>query len=166
MHDPRQMKKDISKWCQECQDCQASKVSRHVKAPLATHDRPSGWFEDLHIDLVGPLPPFEGKTFLLTIIDRLTRCPKPVPLPDARTETVAKVLIKNWISRYGVPADIVSDRGPQFTSELWAELNNFLGIKASRTMAYHPQANGMIERIHRQLKDSLKARATRPPLDG
>ncbi len=56
----------------------------------------------------------------------------------------------------------MSDRGPQFISELWTKLNRLLGISASNTTAYHPQANGLVERMHRQLKASLKARLTGP----
>ena len=68
----------------------------------------------------------------------------------------------HWIARFGVPDTLLSDRGPQFTSNLWAALNKLLGISASTTTAYHPQANGMVERFHRQLKSSLKARLTTP----
>ena len=156
------MKKEVRQWCQECQACQSSKVSRHVRAPIITPEPPADRFTDLHVDLVGPLPPSEGMTYLFTIIDRFTRWPEAIPLPDAKTETVAKAFIRQWLARFGVPTDLVSDRGPQFTSDLWAELHRLLGIKAKRTTAYHPQANGMIERIHRQLKNSLKARATHP----
>ena len=83
-------------------------------------------------------------------------------MEDATTETCARALIRHWISRFGVPDTIQSDRGPQFTSKLWAALNKLVGISASTTTAYHPQANGMVERFHRQLKASLKARLTSP----
>ena len=112
------------------------------------------------MDIVGPLPPSEGNTYLFTIIDRYTRWPAAIPLPRATAETCARALVNHWITSFGVPDDITSDRGTQFTSHLWKQLNKLLGIKASYTTAYHPQANGMIERIHRQLKASLKARAT------
>ena len=101
-------------------------------------------------------------TYLFTIIDRFTRWPEAIPLPDAKTPTCTNALIRGWISRFGVPADITSDRGPQFTSSLWSNLNKMLGIKQQHNTAYHPQANGMVERLHRQLKDSLKARTTSP----
>ena len=101
-------------------------------------------------------------TYLFTIINRFTRWPEAIPLPDAKTPTCTNALIRGWISRFGVPADITSDRGPQFTSSLWSNLNKMLGIKQQHTTAYHPQANGMVERLHRQLKDSLKARTTSP----
>ena len=101
-------------------------------------------------------------TYLFTIIDRFTQWPEAIPLPDAKTPTCTNALIRGWISRFGVPADITSDRGPQFTSSLWSNLNKMLGIKQQHTTAYHPQANGMVERLHRQLKDSLKARTTSP----
>ena len=100
--------------------------------------------------------------FFFTIVDRFTRWPEAIPLPDSTSETCARALIRHWISRFGVPDDITSDRGPQFTSHLWSELNRLLGISASNTTAYRPQANGLVERFHHQLKGSLKARLQGP----
>ena len=66
--------------------------------------------------------------------------------------------LHGWVARFGVPDDVVADRGAQFTSSLWKQFHDLLGVKASNTTAYHPQANGMVERVHRQLKASLMAR--------
>ena len=77
-------------------------------------------------------------------------------------EACIKGFLRHWIARFDVPGDLTLDRGPQFTSELWTELNRLLGILASNTTAYHPQANGLVERMHWQLKASLKARLTGP----
>ena len=156
------MKRDIRKWCKECLDCQASKVHRHTRSPLVERPPPSDRFCSLHVDLVGPLPESHGMTYLFTIIDRFTRWPEAIPLPNALASTCATALLHHWVARFGVPEDIVSDRGRQFTSNLWAELNKMLGIEAKTTTAYHPQANGMVERLHRQLKAALKARTTSP----
>ena len=122
------LKRDIRRWCRECQSCQAAKVHRHIRAPLSHRSQPTGRFHSIHVDLVGPLPPSEGMTYLFTIIDRFTRWPEVIPLPDAKTPTCTNALIRGWISRFGVPADITSDRGPQFTSSLWSNLNKMLGI--------------------------------------
>ncbi|GFN81499.1 Pol polyprotein [Plakobranchus ocellatus] len=65
-----------------------------------------------------------------------------------------------WISCFGIPEDLSSDRGSQFTSALWTEIARRLGVKAHRTTAFHPQAKGMVERFHRTLKAALKARLT------
>ena len=111
---------------------------------------------------MGPLSPSEGMNYLLTVIDRFTRWPEAIPIPDSKTSTCVKALIRHWISRFGVPEDITTDRGPQFTSSLWSELGKLLGLKLHNTTAYHPQANGMVERLHRQLKTALKARTTDP----
>jgi hypothetical protein len=59
---------------------------------------------------------------------------------------------------FGVPDKITSNRGPQFTSNLWTELCNMLNILHRQTTAYHPEANGMVERLHRHLKDAICAR--------
>ena len=72
-------------------------------------------------------------------------------------ESVAQAFLSGWISRFGVPSSIITDRGRQFESLLWSHLMSLLGCKRSRTTAYHPQANGMVERFHRQLKAALEA---------
>ncbi|KAK3780503.1 hypothetical protein RRG08_012459 [Elysia crispata] len=78
------------------------------------------------------------------------------------TPKCVHALITGWIARFGVRGDISSDRGAQFTSSLWSEIAARLGVKLHHTSAYHPQANGMIERFHRTLKTLLKARLTGP----
>jgi hypothetical protein len=70
-----------------------------------------------------------------------------------------RCFIAGWVSRFGVPATVTSDRGRQFTSAIWEVLCRRLGIHHVTTAAYHPQSNGMIERAHRQIKDALRSRA-------
>ena len=72
-------------------------------------------------------------------------------------EGVSQAFITNLIARFGVPHVITTDRGKQFESHLFASLTNFLGTTRIRTTAYHPIANVLVERFHRQLKSSLKA---------
>jgi len=152
------MHRDVKSWVSECLDCQRFKIHKHTKPPII-HFPTGNRFETLHIDLVGPLPPSEGYTYLFTMIDRKTRWFEAVPLRNISAETVVKNLITHWISRYGIPKSIISDRGTQFESLLFNELSKQLGIKHLSTTAYHPQTNGMVERFHRTLKTSLAIHA-------
>ena len=71
----------------------------------------------IHLDLIGPLPvTADGSTYLLTIFDRTTRWLEVVPLPSMEATMCAEALISMWISRYGMPSNITTDRGRQFTS--------------------------------------------------
>ena len=81
-----------------------------------------------------------------------------LPLQGISATECASVLFHGWIARFRVPAIITSDRGAQFTSSLWSAVCSLLGIVHNKTTAFHPQANGMVERFHRQLKNSLRAR--------
>ena len=152
------MKRDIATWTRTCHDCQQSKVHRHIKAPLQTFPAPDSRFDSIHVDIVGSLPPSKGNTYLFTCIDRYTRWPEAIPMPDATAESCASALLSGWVSRFGVPRTITSDRGAQFESELWNSLMTLLGTTRLRTTAYHPQSNGLVERFHRHLKGGLKAR--------
>ena len=74
--------------------------------------------------------------------------------------TCARAFLFHWVSRFGLPSNISSDRGVQFTSQLSTALAELLGAKLHHTTAYHPQANGLVERFHRHLKEALRARLT------
>ncbi len=116
-------------------------------------------FSHMHIDIVGPLPTSPGGcTHLLTMVDRSTRWAEAVPLVNTSTTSCAAAFFNSWVSRFGVPAALTSDRGVQFSSAAWEELCSTLGISHRLTTAYHPQANGLVERFHRQLKEALRAR--------
>ena len=88
----------------------------------------------------------------MTCIDRFTRWPEAIPISDITAESIAQAFITNWIARFGVPHVVTTDRGKQFESHPFASLTNFLGTTRIRTTAYHPIANGLVERFHRQLK--------------
>ena len=108
--------------------------------------------------LVGPLPSSHGFMYLFTMIDRTMRWPEAVPLYSISAESCARAFISTWISRFGVPAVHTSDRGSQFMSSIWTGICSMLGISASTTTSFHPQSNEMVERFHRSLKSSLRAR--------
>ena len=148
---------DVRKWARSCLQCQRTKVHQHTVTPLATFATPDARFDHVHLDLVGPLPPCKGFSYLLTCVDRFTRWPEAFPLPDITTSTVASAFISGWIARFGVPSTITTDRGAQFESNLWTQLMRLLGSNRIRTTAYHPAANGLVERLHRQLKAALSA---------
>ena len=156
------LRKQVGLWGKSCIPCQTSKIQRHIKAPLEKFHVPPRRFDHIHVDLVGPLPPSKGYTYLLTVVDRFTRWPEAIPLTNTVTLTCAEALVSNWISRFGVPLDMSSDRGSQFTSQLWASVSQLLGTTLHHTTAYHPQANGLVERFHRHLTSALKARLTGP----
>ena len=101
-------------------------------------------FRQLHIDIVGPLPPSRGSSYLLTCNDRFSRWAEAFPMPDITAETVALTFVNGWVARFGMPETITTDRGRQFDSQLWRLLTQLLGCKHLRTTA------------NRQLKSSLR----------
>ena len=100
---------------------------------------------------------------MLTCVDQFTRWPEAIPINDIGSETVADAFFGRWVARFGTPATITTDRGAQFKSRLWDTLCNQFGITRNRTMSYHPQSIGMVERIHRQLKAAIMAHETSNP---
>ena len=109
---------DVRQWTRACINCQRSKVQTHAVSPTGTFLPPDTHFEHVHVDLVGPLPPSQGYTHLLTCVDRFTRWPKAIPLTNITTEAVAQAFLSGWIARFGVPTTLTSDRIGQFESGL------------------------------------------------
>ncbi|GFT05918.1 transposon Tf2-11 polyprotein [Trichonephila clavipes] len=151
------MKKQIKTWVRGCDKCQRSKVQRHTKSPLGTFSTPDARFSHIHIDIVGPLPPSDGFQYLLTMIDRFSRWPEAVPIPETTAKTISRAIFHHWIARFGCPSLITTDQGSQMRSSLFAEFTRILGTDRVKTTAYHPISNGLVERFHRHLKASIKA---------
>ncbi|ROT64311.1 reverse transcriptase [Penaeus vannamei] len=80
---------------------------------------------------------------------------KATPIREITAATVAKTFINIWVSRFGTPDTVTTDRGAQFESELWRHLMILLRSKRVRMTAYHPCANGMVERLHHHMKQAL-----------
>jgi hypothetical protein len=149
------VRKDCRKWAQQCVECQRNKVNRHTLSPYSNFPTPSERFSHIHMDIIGPLPYSSGFRYCLTVIDRFTRWPEVYPLEDITAETCARAFISGWVARFGCPHKITTDRGKQFDSQLFKNICQLLGAVHNPTTAYHPSANGMIERLHRQLKAAI-----------
>ena len=127
------IRKQVGLWAKACIPCQTSKVQSHIRTPLEKIEVPHRRFDHIHVDLVGPLPPSQGFTHLLTVVDRFTRWPEAIPLSTTDALTCANALVAQWIARFGVPMDISSDRGSQFTSQLWA----YLAVTGNQASPHH-----------------------------
>lgn len=149
------MWKLTSNFIKGCRTCQQEKNYGSSKAPLMNLPKP-GPFEFVCIDLVGPISLGGNYKYILTMIDNYSNWAEAVPLCNIDANSVAKAFIKHWIYRWGPPVDIHSDQGTQFESNVVSTISDLLGIKKSRTTAYHPEGNGTVERLHRTLKDRLR----------
>lgn len=151
------MNSDVNNWTRTCIPCQRVKVQQHTKAPIASFENVDRLYH-VHIDIVGPLPTSDGYRYLLTMIDRASKWPEAYPIEDITAEKVAHTFYSGWVARFGCPAILTTDQGRQFESDLFNKLMQRMGIQRTRTSAYHPQSNGMIERWHRTLKTALAAK--------
>ena len=151
--------RDVAKYCQSCERCQKSSPRHTLKAPLVPLPIMETPFQRIAMDIVGPLPrSSSGKRFILVICDYATRYPEAIPLRNIDANTVAEELMK-FFARVGVPSEILTDQGTNFTSQLLAEVYRLLHVKPIRTTPYHPQTDGLVERFNQTLKAMLRKTA-------
>ncbi|GBM55544.1 hypothetical protein AVEN_263792-1 [Araneus ventricosus] len=74
-----------------------------------------------------------------------------------RAKTICRAIFDTWISRFGCPSVVTSDRGSQLRSSMFVEFTCMLGTQKIKTTPYHPISNGIVERFHRHLKSAIKA---------
>jgi hypothetical protein len=157
------MHSDVAKFVMCCETCQVNKKSRIPKRTWKRYPL-SSRFKTVHIDIVGPLQKSrKGHLYMLTMIDRFSRWIEAVPLTTIRAVDCAEKFYKVWVTRYGVPDQVVSDQGSQFESYLYNDMLSRLGAKHVRTTAYHPQTNGKVERAHSTIKNILRCLSASAP---
>jgi hypothetical protein len=145
------MKGDITEYVTWCNTC------RWVKAE---HQRPVGLLQPMHIlvwkwdeismDFIVGLPKTpNGHDLIWVIIDRLPKVAHFIPVRiDCKGNKLAQLYIDNILRLHGVPSQIVSDRGTQFTTRFWKSLHKALGTRLDYSSAYHPQTDGQTKRVN------------------
>ena len=139
---------------------------RNGKAPLGTMPIIKTPFSRVAIDLIGPLAASNrGNRWVLTLVDCATRYPEAIPMKRIETTDVAEELVSIF-SRVGVPEEMLSDRGAQFTAELMQEISRLLSLKQLFTTPYHAMCNGQVEWFNGTLKSIVKKMTIEKPRDG
>ncbi|EPQ27719.1 uncharacterized protein PFL1_06886 [Pseudozyma flocculosa PF-1] len=154
---------DIRKYVSTCAACRRSKKPRHrpygYLLPLQTASRPWG---SISMDYIEGLPPSKapnGRTYdsILVTVDRLTKAAVfTATNATASAKELAYDLHRTVFAYYGLPDNIVSDRGRTFVSAFWTELLRLLDVKPSLSTAYHPQTDGQTERSNQTLEGFLR----------
>ena len=148
------IKGDITRWTRDCLTCTTRSTRRAARPPL-TPIPVAGPFDRVGVDVIQFPCSHLGNRYAVVFMDYLTKWPEVFAVPDQTAATIARLLVEEIMSRHGVPAEILSDRGRAFLSELMKETEKLLGFHKVNTSAYHPQTDGLVERFNRTLTAML-----------
>lgn len=157
---------DVRHWCQTCATCAARKtVAPKNRAPLQTIE--IGYLmQVVAVDIIGPfLESQAGNSYILVADDYFSKWMEAYPIPNQEASTVAQKLVDEFFCRFSTPEQLHSDQGKQFESELLKEICTILNIAKTRTTAYHPQCDGLVERFNRTLLSMLATTVVDHPFD-
>jgi len=147
------LKEDIKKYIQGCFKCQQNKVQHQRKAgELHPLEIPKGSWQEISIDIIGPLPKSNGMDAIVVIVDQFTKMIRlKTTTMNILLEGIAKIYRDEIWKLHGIPRKILSDRGLQFVLKFMEELTKALGTKRQLLTAYHLQTDGQTERINQEI---------------
>lgn len=120
---------DVKNYVKRCDKCQRQKHSLPIKEPMTITTTANTAFEKVYLDLVGPFEVDNNNySYILTLQCELTKYVEAYPLISKKTEEVAKSFVNNFILRYGVPREVVTDRGKEFIAATFKEVCTLLQI--------------------------------------
>jgi len=141
------------KRCEPCARYHRGAIPRRARLKPFSAGEP---WERVSIDITGPHPRSSKQNqFILTCVDHFSKWAEAIPLPNHTAVTVSRALMVHVFCRFGAPRQLLSDRGPEFESELFSNLMRWMEIDKLRTTAYQPSTNGAVERFHRTLNAML-----------
>ena len=140
---------DVKRYCESCDLCASCKgLPRKPRRPMKQYNVGAP-MERIAVDVLGPLPLSDsGNKYLVIASDYFTKWPEAYPIPNQEAMTIAKCLVEEFFSRFGVPLEIHSDQGRNFESSLFQEMCKLLQVRKTRTTPLHPQSDGMVERMN------------------
>ncbi|XP_065192451.1 uncharacterized protein K02A2.6-like [Sycon ciliatum] len=150
---------DIETTGKVCAGCQAHQAAP-PKSPLHPCEWPSKPRQCLHIDFAGP---FQGHMWLI-VVDAHSKWPEVLPM-NSTTAPVTVRCLREVFAQHGLPDQIVSDNGPQFTSDEFRRFTEANGITQTFSAPYHPSTNGLAERFVHTMKQALKSHSDTAPLE-
>ncbi|MBW0540707.1 hypothetical protein O181_080422 [Austropuccinia psidii MF-1] len=153
-------RKDVIEYFHSCDRCQkANKATGERFGLMINIQEPSTPWEVVHTDWVTAFPPGSEKSYnvCLIIVDRYSKT--PIFLPCHKDDTAMDTALLIWnivISHTGLFKNIIGDRDPKFTSDLWTNLHKLLGTELSFSTEYHPQTDGLEERMIQTLEEMIR----------
>ena len=149
---------DIRSYVAQCDRCARFKGSNTKPAGSAIPLQPSTMpWVDVSADFITDLPLSNGFDSILTVVDRFSKETEFIPCNKTATalDTAKLYLFHVW-KDHGLPCTIVSDRGPQFASQVMTDLCKHLGISPKLSTAHHPQTDGQTEVMNREVQQYLR----------
>ena len=140
--------------CPACLQCKRSTGAKLGKLMTILSERP---FQLVEVDITGPLTTTTGgNKYIVVFIDHFTKWVEAFPTHRIHTKQIVKLLVDNIITRFGIPEKLLLDNGPQFNNEDLKQVCSSLGTNKKFSTIYHPETNGMVERMNRTLKEMVR----------
>ena len=149
------MAQDVEQYCQECYTCQKAKPPLPQRSPMVNVPVGRPW-QMVAIDILKVPLSSNNNQYLLVAQDYFTKWPIAIPMPDQKADRISRELVKIFAT-YGQPEMIHSDQGKNFESTILSQVLKAFDISKTRTTAYHPQGDGMVERLNRSLLQLLRS---------
>lgn len=148
----------VNDYVNTCDLCNRTKSRRHAPyGDLKSLPVPPYPWSSLSMDLIEHLPESNGHNAILVIVDRLTKMAIFVPTSTSMDAAeLAQLYVTHVFSKHGLPLNIVSDRGSEFTSRFWRSATTLLGIDLQLSTAFHPETDGQTERVNQVLEQYLR----------
>ncbi|GJT36394.1 putative reverse transcriptase domain-containing protein [Tanacetum coccineum] len=154
------MKADIATYVSKCLTYAKVKAEHQRQSGLLVQPEIPQWkWDNITMDFVMKLPKSsQGYDTIWVIVDRLTKSAIFIPMRETDPlEKLARMYLKEVVTRHGIPVSIICDRDPRFASNFWRSLQKALGTSLDMSTAYHPQTDGQSERTIQTLEDMLRA---------
>jgi len=151
------MRQYVEDYVKSCDACARNKTPRQrPHGPLHPLQIPSGPWTSVSMDYIVELPQSNGFDAIYVCVDRFTKMAHFIPTTvQVTAEETAKLYLRHVFKHHGLPDNIVSDRGAQFTSQLTKSLLELCDIRGNKSTTYHPQSDGQTERVNQVLEQFL-----------